>query len=321
MANPEKPKTNNKPRHADGTGPFWTPLRLGWICAGCVAGILVILLLVSLSLQVAGPVAPEKPVVTPAPTPDRGILVQDLYEGNRYVPRFSVPKSTVDPDKFTVDENGLLHYDSPNADLGVDVSEFQDGPIDWEQVKAAGIEFCILRAGYRGLTEGLLNRDETFADYYSGAREAGLKVGVYFFSQAVTAEEAREEADFVLELLEDEPPEYPIVFDWEPPTPSQDLSTEELRAYGLSGKEVTDLAVAFCDEIQTHGCTPCVYLNKTLAYEFFDLDQLKPYDLWYAEYQPAPSFYYSFRIWQYASDGQVPGIPGTVDMDICFDAY
>ena len=86
MANPEKPETNNKPRHADGTGPFWTPLRLGWICAGCVAGILVILLLVSLSLQVAGPVAPEKPVIT-------GFWSRTFMRGTGMCPDFRCPKA------------------------------------------------------------------------------------------------------------------------------------------------------------------------------------------------------------------------------------
>ena len=95
------------------------------------------------------------------------------------------------------------------------------GDIDWQAVRGAGVEFAILRVGYRGMTEGGLNVDATFQQNYQGAVDAGLQVGVYFFSQAVSQEEAREEADFVLQTLNGRELAYPVVFDWETPSPAR----------------------------------------------------------------------------------------------------
>ena len=193
--------------------------------------------------------------------------------------------------------------------------------IDWQQVKAAGIDFAILRLGFRGMTEGGLNVDATFEENYQGATAAGLKVGVYFFSQAITQEEAQEEAQFVLGTLNGRELTYPVVFDWEPPIPSESLPAEDLRAYDMEGEVITAMAGAFCRAIQKGGYDPCVYTNKSMAYNTFHLGELADYPLWYAEYQPAPSLYYDFRIWQYSASGTVPGIPTTVDLNICFEPY
>ena len=183
------------------------------------------------------------------------------------------------------------------------------------------MEFAILRVGYRGMTEGGLNVDATFEQNYQGAVDAGLQVGVYFFSQAVSQEEAREEADFVLQTLNGRELAYPVVFDWETPIPSEELPAEDLRAYDISGEEVTRFALAFCQQIEKNGYTACVYTNKTMAYNTFNLEELKDYALWYAEYQPAPSLYYGFRLWQYSASGTVPGISGSVDLNLCFEPY
>lgn len=251
--------------------------------------------------------------------PDNELLVNDIYEGERLIPKFEMPLNEYDVKKFT-QKDGFVHYDDPNARVGVDVSEHQ-GSIDWVAVKNAGVDFAILRLGYRGLTQGLLNVDETFEQNLTSAGDAGLFVGAYFFSQAVTEAEAIAEADFVIETLNGRKLAYPIVYDWEQPIPSEELPAEDLRAHGASGGDVTKFAAAFCKRIQEAGYTPCVYTNKTMAYEFFDLEALKEYDLWYAEYQNAPSLYYDFRIWQYAEDGVVPGIDGGVDLNICFQPY
>lgn len=246
-------------------------------------------------------------------------LVTDIYEGEKLIPDFDMPVNEYDVKKF-IDKNGIITYDSPNARLGVDVSEHQ-GNIDWEAVKAAGVDFALLRLGYRGSTKGLLNVDETFERNLTNAADAGLFVGVYFFSQAISEAEAVAEADFVIETLGGRQIAYPIVFDWEMPIPSESLPAEDLRAYGMSGEQVTAFGKAFCERIKEAGYKPCMYTNKSMAYEFFDLEALKEYDLWYAEYQKAPSLFYNFRIWQYTESGTVPGIDGGVDMNICFAPY
>lgn len=166
-------------------------------------------------------------------------MVSDLYEGERYVPKFDYPLNEYDTEGFT-EQNGFIQY--PGAVLGVDVSEHQ-GDIDWQAVRGAGVEFAILRVGYRGMTEGGLNVDATFEQNYQGAVDAGLQVGVYFFSQAVSEEEAREEANFVLQTLNGRELAYPVVFDWETPIPSEELPAEDLRAYDISGEEVTRFAL------------------------------------------------------------------------------
>lgn len=246
------------------------------------------------------------------------ITVSDVYEGEREIPRFKLEKNLYDIDKFKVID-GYLQYDDPAARLGVDVSEYQ-GDVDWEQVKAAGMDFAMLRIGYRGMTEGRLNPDESFERNFTGATDAGLFVGAYFFSQAVTEEEAVEEANYVISLLGGRKLAYPIVFDWEIPDPSAE-DQEQFRVYGVTGEQITACSVAFCERIKEAGYTPMVYTNKHLAYEFFDMSQWQDYDLWYAEYQNKPSLYYAFRMWQYASDGTVPGIDGGVDLNICFKPY
>lgn len=302
-------------KHAQQNRPHW----LIWAAGGVLAAALLIGLVVW-ALGTADP-APEKPgpSVIPDATEDPGILFDDLYSGPRYIPRFDFPRNEYDTEKFT-EADGFLRYDSPGACIGVDVSEFQ-GSIDWQQVKDAGIDFCILRAGYRGLTQGKLNEDSRFEENLAGAEAAGLKVGVYFFSQAVSESEARKEADFVLERIKGHEITYPVVFDWEPPQRGGEIADEDLRGLQVTGEQVTEFAKVFCERIKKAGFTPCVYTNKHLGYSFFDWTQLKDYDLWYAEYQPAPSFYYGFRIWQYTETGQVPGISSAVDVDICFEDY
>lgn len=290
--------------------------RLFLVILAGLAGLLVLIGAVVIALESGGPGAQGQ---GNSHVPDNELLVSDIYQGETLIPKFDLDRNLYDPDKF-VEKDGFLRYDSANARLGVDVSEYQ-GKIDWQEVKAAGIDFALLRLGFRGMTEGLLHVDGTFEQNLQNATDAGLFVGTYFFSQAISEEEAREEADFVLEVLNGRKVAYPIAFDWEPPTPSEQTPAEALRAYDVQGEDVTRFARAFCERIREAGYTPCVYTNKYMAYHFFDLEELKDYDLWYAEYQKAPSFYYDFRIWQYTEEGTVPGIQGGVDLNICFKPF
>lgn len=292
--------------------------KIFWCVLGGLAAVLLLVGAVVLALERGGPAAVDENGSSIV-IPDGEILVSDIYEGKTLIPDFNLEKNRYDQKKF-VEKDGFLTYDSPSARLGVDVSEFQ-GDVDWNAVKGAGMDFAILRLGYRGSTQGLLNVDEKFEQNFQGATDAGLFVGVYFFSQAVTKAEAQAEADFVIETLNGRKLAYPVVFDWETPMASEAIPAESLRAYNMDGGEVTEFAKAFCERIKDAGYTPCVYTNKSMAYEFFDLEQLKDHDLWYAEYQKAPSLYYDFRLWQYTESGEVPGIEGGVDVNICFQPY
>lgn len=225
-----------------------------------------------------------------------------------------LPKSTYDNSLFQVNENGFLTYDSDEytCKIGIDVSRYQ-GNIDWAAVKEAGVQFAMLRLGYRGYGSGALVMDTYFQQNIQGAQANGIEVGVYFFSQAITPEEGAEEARFCLNALKGYHITYPIVFDWEP----YDSSLEP-RTDGLDDKILTQCAVAFCEEVEAAGYQSMVYSNLTYFYLHFDLNQLVDYPLWLAQYNSRPSFYYHFDMWQYSGTGQVPGIDGNVDLNIHF---
>ncbi len=203
-------------------------------------------------------------------------------------------------------EDAFLRYKDREHLIGIDVSTHQE-QIDWDAVASSGVEFAILRAGYRGSTAGKLYEDDRFADNLRGAKEAGLKVGVYFFSQAVNEAEAVEEARYVCDLLGRQRPELPVFYDWEylegrVPTP------------GLL--PMTECAVAFCEEVKAQGYTPGVYFNQDYGYNYLDLRELAGYSLWLAEYGDIPDFPYLYHMVQYTDSGTVSGIDGPVDLDL-----
>lgn len=225
-----------------------------------------------------------------------------------------MPQNPYDRAGFSVDDRGRVTYetDGRTAKVGIDVSVHQ-GEIDWPAVAADGVDFAMIRLGYRGYTEGGLIPDARFGENIRGALDAGLEVGAYFFSQAVNAQEAEEEADYVLAALEGYELTYPVAFDWEPIAAGQGARTE-----GVTGEEMTRCAVAFCERIQAAGYTPAVYFNQHLGYLEYDLRELTDYTLWLAEYDEKPDFYYHFDLWQYTHTGAVDGIQGSVDLDLDF---
>ena len=218
-------------------------------------------------------------------------------------------------ENLSYDAQGRAHYIVDEKELtstGVDVSSHQ-GYIDWEAVAADDIQFAMLRIGYRGSTEGGIRADELFETNLKGAQNAGLKVGVYFFSQAITVEEAREEANFVLQQLRKAgitELELPVAFDLEP---SPDYSG---RADNLSPAETNAIARAFCTTIQEAGYRVIVYGNK-VDLNRFDLVSLNE-PIWLAQYVDEPDVNFNFLIWQYTSTGQVDGITGSVDLNLDF---
>jgi lysozyme len=204
---------------------------------------------------------------------------------------------------------GLLT--SADARTGIDVSQHQ-GEIDWERVAEQGVEFAFLRIGYRGYTEGQMYEDTRFEEYYEGARAAGIDVGVYFYSQAVTVVEARLEAAFVLEKLNGREVELPVAIDWEY------AKAETARTDEIGGNLLTSISKTFCEMIESEGYDAAIYFSKDTGYTQYNLGQLADYAFWVADYSDRPVFYYAHEFWQYSDKGHVDGIPEPVDLDLWF---
>lgn len=237
------------------------------------------------------------------------------YNGTQIVVSEKVPKNELDPEKF-YSENGRTYYRDPLAQYGVDVSSHQ-GVIDWAKVKADGIDFAIIRCGYRGWgEEGKINEDEYFRQNIEGALQNGLDVGVYFFSQAITEDEAREEARFVLDLIRGYKITYPVIYDWE-----HISGVEAARTYDYAHLDVSAFANAFCSEVASVGYNSTVYFNPSYGYLIYDIEEISEHKFWLAHYGEKPEFYYGFSIWQYTNSGTVDGIEKTVDINISFIDY
>ena len=194
----------------------------------------------------------------------------------------------------------------------IDVSQHQ-GDIDWQQVADSGVEMAIIRLGIRGYGSGALVMDQCFTQNIEGATAAGLEVGVYFFTQAVSIEEAQEEADFVLESLSEYDFHGPIVLDIEK------VEDNTARGNALTPEERTSFARVFCDRIRNAGYRPMIYGNAYSLFAMLDITQLEEYDIWYAFYNNYLYYPYEVRAWQYSSTSTVPGISGDVDLNIWFE--
>ena len=199
--------------------------------------------------------------------------------------------------------------------LGVDVSSY-DKDFDWEAAANDGISFTFIRIGWRGYTEGGLNTDEYFAQNYAGAKECGLDVGVYFFSSAITEEEAVEEAQFVLDQLDavGAQLDLPVAFDLE------NVSDSQGRANNLSSSQASAIANAFCETIEAAGYETIIYGNiSDLARYNESVTTKADRDVWLAEYETStPSADFNFTIWQFSAYGYIEGISRNVDLDIMF---
>lgn len=210
--------------------------------------------------------------------------------------------------------NGYITCKTEEYWLGIDVSVWQED-IDWEKVAAAGIQFVMVRIAYRGWgRDGELNIDPRGQANLEGAAAAGLKVGVYLYSQATNVQEAVEEAQFLLELLDGRELDMPVVFDWEVP------SNSGARTRNVKAKTIHACAMAFCAEIKAAGYQPMVYFNQWQGYAKYDLEELRSagIELWLAMYTRAMTYTYKVQMWQYTSNGRVPGIDGRVDIDLYF---
>lgn len=249
------------------------------------------------------------------PDPHAGMV--EVFNGassDWITPHDAVPVSTLTQEEFSADGD-VVRYGGTRyrAAQGVDVSYYQ-GEIDWPAVAASGVEFAFIRAGYRGYTHGDITEDERFRENAQGALNAGLRIGLYFFSQAVTVEEAEAEAQWLLDAAEDLRITLPLVFDWEP----IGGETGEIRTDGMTGAETTACARAFCDVIAAAGYDPCIYFSRWQGYYDYDLSQLTDCTFWVSGTGAWDDFYYAHTFWQYTFTGMVDGIPAAVDRDIWF---
>lgn len=196
--------------------------------------------------------------------------------------------------------------------LGIDVSKWQ-GTIDWNAVKSSGISFVVIRCGYRGSSTGVLVKDPMFEANIKGATKAGLKVGLYFFSQAVNEKEAVEEASMAIALAKDYKISYPIFIDTE--------WTSGGRANGISKDTRTAVCKAFCETIKSAGYTPGVYACKSWYQDSLNVSSLNGYKIWLAQYASQPTYSSRYDMWQYSDKGKVNGISTNVDMNISYLGY
>lgn len=197
-----------------------------------------------------------------------------------------------------------------NSHVGIDVSKW-NGDIDWDKVKAAGVEFAIVRAGYRGSVTGSIVKDPKFEENMRGATAAGIQVGAYFFTQAVNEVEAVEEASAMLSLVQEYSLDYPIFIDTEG-------AGGNGRADGLDKENRTLVCEAFCRTVSNAGYRAGVYGSRNWYNNNLDMSRLDAYYIWLAEYRSAPLYQGYYQMWQHTSKGKIDGIKGNVDLDIAY---
>ncbi len=220
---------------------------------------------------------------------------------------------TIDNQTYMFDSNGVLLTSDSSKVIGIDVSKWQPS-IDWNAVKASGVEFVIIRIGYRGYGTGKIVEDYLFHSHITGAKAAGLRVGVYFFSQAINAEEGREEASAVLSILQKYglSVDYPIYIDTELSGAAGNVG----RADNITNVARTDAVVAFCETIKNAGYAAGIYASESWFYTKLNYSSISHYSLWNAKWGDSQGM--NCDLWQYTATGSVPGIAGGVDMNISY---
>ena len=211
--------------------------------------------------------------------------------------------------KYTFDSQGALV--SGSGTMGIDVSKW-NGNINWNAVKSSGVSYVIIRCGYRGSSTGALIEDPMFKKNIQGASAAGLKIGIYFFTQAVTEVEAVEEASMTINLIEKYGIAYPVFID---------VEGSRGRADGLSKDARTSIVNAYCKTIQNAGYKAGIYANKTWLESKLNMSTLNQYKVWLAQYSSQYTYKGKVDLWQYSDRGTISGISGKVDMNISYLGY
>ena len=215
-------------------------------------------------------------------------------------------------------EDDLYRYyfkdDKRASKVGIDVSYYQ-GKIDWKKVKKSGVDFAIIRLGYRGYLKGELALDKKYEYNIKQAKKHGIEVGVYFFTQALNEEEAIEEAKYCIKHVKGYELDYPIVIDTEAIN-ADNVRSQETK---LTKAQLTQVCKAFCDTVKDAGYDAAIYASKSWFFDRLDLEKLDGCNKWLAHYTKITDYKYDFDMWQYTSDGTVPGIKGRVDLNIGFN--
>lgn len=262
------------------------------------------------------PVVQEKVENDPATDGKHTMVVNRKGEEEWVLISPYLPKHEYDFTRLVCQSDLMKYYENGKqvSYVGVDVSKDQDY-IDFGKVRKAGINFVMIRVGARGYGTGQLIVDEYFAENMKRAADAGLDVGVYFSSQAITEEEAIEEANLVLESLGEYTVSYPVAFDME------FVPNDTARIDALSKSERTNIAKAFLDTVEAAGYKTILYGNKEWLIKEIDMSKLTAYDVWLAQAADIPDYPYKFSMWQYSTQGSVDGIAGPVNLNISFIDY
>lgn len=227
-------------------------------------------------------------------------------------------KNTYDFTKME-EKAGLKRYLENGREVsyvGVDISK-QTGDVNFTGLKAAGVDYVMIRLGARGYSTGQISIDENFKENIEGAIEEGLDVGIYFYSQAISQDEALQEANIVIQNLEPYRGniKYPVAFDME------FVANDEARIDGVSREDRTAIAVSFLENIKTAGYIPMIYGDKEWLIKEIDLGKLQDYDIWLTQETDLPDYPYRYAMWQYTTTGVVNGIKGDANLNICFIGY
>lgn len=233
------------------------------------------------------------------------ICTEDMIDAS--VEDTEVPIGTDDYDDTGSNQNNI----DSEATFGIDVSKYQKD-IDWEAVAADGVKFAIIRCGYRGSKTGALVEDPYFRRNIEGAKNAGIKVGVYFFTQAINETEAVEEASMVATLCKDYSLDFPVFIDTE---------SAGGRADNLDKETRTNVVDAFCKTVEGAGYIPGIYSSRCWFYDKLDDSRLQEYVLWDAEYRSSPLYKGNYKLWQYSSKGDIRGIDTRVDLNMCYTTF
>ena len=303
-------------------------LRPEWILgivAAAAALLLAVVLLMSRSYF------PEKAPASAGEDPE-ALLHQQQAEDSAWPPldQFLEPTAsdeeeepaipTIPPDRnpydkfdFQYNRHNYLLLQNVKSYAGVDVSAFQ-GKVDWKKVKQSGIDFAIIRLGYRGYESGKLVEDEYAKTNLKNAKEAGLRIGAYFFSQALNIKETDQEIQFMLKILGDTRLDMPIVLDWEIPA-------NTARTRNMDARTLTDIQRHFCGIMRAKGYQPMIYFNWYQSEHLYVLHELEDYPFWLALYQDRMTYPWKVEMWQYTDKGKVPGIAGNVDLNVYMPDY
>ncbi len=247
------------------------------------------------------------------------INVTNVYVPERKLTEGQISVNPYNTENFRID-NGFMAYFDENGEkishLGCDLS-YHNKYVNFDELAASGCEFVMLRCGYRGYSAGGLAKDEKFEQYASEAERVGLKLGVYFFTQALTVEEAEEEAEYTIKLIENHKISYPVAFD----TEYIDDETARSNTTEISDELRTEIITTFCEKIKEAGYYPMVYASENWIRRYMNVEQLRQYDFWAPQYLEENDFLYDFTMWQYTDKGSIPGVKGEVDLDISMVDY